>query len=331
MIFKYYPLKQIINLFSNHLNQVFLYFCQKKDMSTHHISIVKTSSPNIVKFESNHFLTQHQNFEFNNIDEAGNSQLAKELFHLPFVKKIYISGNFVAIEKYNIVSWESIENDVATQIQDFLNTGKNAVDNDIAPKKVAVTVYAESTPNPAVMKFVANKNLVDTIFEFKSIDDAKISPLATKLFHFPFVKEIFIDKNYVSISKYDIAEWNDIANSLREEIRTFIVEGNTIVDTTMDKPTKTIAPEINLNIDDLDDISTEIVNVLNEYIKPAVASDGGNIMFDSYNETTQEVRVILQGACSGCPSSTMTLKSGIEATLKELIPGKISTVTAING
>lgn len=299
-------------------------------MSIHTISIVKTSSPNIVKFESNHFLTEHQNFEFNNIDEASNSQLARELFYLPFVKKIYISGNFVAIEKYNIVEWDTIETDVAEQITEFLNSGKPVVDNDIASKKVAVTVYAESTPNPSVMKFVANKKLVDSIFEFKNIDDAKISPLAAKLFHFPFVKEIFIDENYVSINKYDLAEWNDIANELREEIRNFIAEGNTIIDVTVEKPKQEVAPEINLNIDDLDDVSTEIVNVLNEYIKPAVASDGGNIMFQSYDETTKEVKVILQGACSGCPSSTVTLKNGIEATLKEMIPGKINSVIAIN-
>jgi len=300
-------------------------------MEAHNITITHTSSPNIVKFESNQFLTEHQSFEFNNIDEASNSQLARELFYLPFVKKIYISGNFIAIEKYNIVEWTEIEGDVAEQIQDFLNTGKKAVDNDVVSKKVAVTVYAESTPNPSAMKFVANKKLVDTIFEFKNIDDAKISPLATKLFHFPFVKEIFIDENYVSINKYDLAEWNDIANELREVIRNFIADGNMIVDTTVEKPAKEVAPEINLNIDELDDISTEIVNVLNEYIKPAVASDGGNIMFQSYNEDTQEVSVILQGACSGCPSSTMTLKSGIEATLKEMIPGKISSVIALNG
>jgi len=300
-------------------------------MEAHNITITHTSSPNIVKFESNQFLTEHQSFEFNNIDEASNSQLARELFYLPFVKKIYISGNFIAIEKYNIVEWTEIEADVAEQIQDFLNTGKKAVDNDVVSKKVAVTVYAESTPNPSAMKFVANKKLVDTIFEFKNIDDAKISPLATKLFHFPFVKEIFIDENYVSINKYDLAEWNDIANELREVIRNFIADGNMIVDTTVEKPAKEVAPEINLNIDELDDISTEIVNVLNEYIKPAVASDGGNIMFQSYNEATQEVSVILQGACSGCPSSTMTLKSGIEATLKEMIPGKISSVIALNG
>jgi Fe-S cluster biogenesis protein NfuA len=300
-------------------------------MDTHQIKINHTSSPNIVKFESNHFLTEHQSFEFNNIDEAGNSKLAQELFYLPFVKKVYISGNFIAIEKYNIVEWAEIESDLSEQIQTFLNSGKKVVENDTVAKKVAITVYAESTPNPSAMKFVANKKLVDTIFEFKNIDDAKISPLASKLFHFPFVKEVFIDENYVSINKYDLAEWTDIANEIREVIRNFIADGNMIVDTTAEKPKKEVAPEINLDIDDLDDVSTEIVNVLNEYIKPAVASDGGNIMFQSYDEETKEVRVILQGACSGCPSSTMTLKSGIEATLKELIPGKIESVVALNG
>lgn len=300
-------------------------------MKEHQISIVKTNNESIVKFESNHFLTQHQNFEFNNIDEAGNSELAKELFYLPFVKKVYISGNFVAIEKYNIAEWSDIETDLAEQIQDFLNTGKQAVISNENNKQVPVTVYAESTPNPAVMKFVANKKLVPTIFEFKNIDDAKISPLAAKLFHFPFVKEVFMDENYVSITKYDMADWNDIAMELRDDIRTFIADGNTIVDTSAPKPNKEVAPEVNLDLENLDDVSEKIIDILNEYIKPAVASDGGNIMFQSYNENSQEVKVILQGACSGCPSSTMTLKNGIETMLKEMIPGKINSVVAING
>lgn len=300
-------------------------------MKEHQISIVKTNNESIVKFESNHFLTQHQNFEFNNIDEAGNSELAKELFYLPFVKKVYISGNFVAIEKYNIAEWSDIETDLAEQIQDFLNTGKQAIISNENNKQVPVTVYAESTPNPAVMKFVANKKLVPTIFEFKNIDDAKISPLAAKLFHFPFVKEVFMDENYVSVTKYDMADWNDIAMELRDDIRTFIADGNTIVDTSAPKPNKEVAPEVNLDLENLDDVSEKIIDILNEYIKPAVASDGGNIMFQSYNENSQEVKVILQGACSGCPSSTMTLKNGIETMLKEMIPGKINSVVAING
>lgn len=300
-------------------------------MKEHQITITKTNTDSIVKFESNHFLTEHQNFEYNNIDEATNSNLAKELFFLPFVKKVYISGNFVAVEKYNIADWSDIEEDLAEQIQDYLNSGKEIVSGDNPNKKVPISVYAESTPNPAVMKFVANKKLVPTIFEFKNIDDAKISPLASKLFHFPFVKEIFMDENYISITKYDMATWEDIVMELRDEIRIFIADGNTIVDTTAEKPKKEVAPEVNLDLENLDDVSEKIIDILNEYIKPAVAGDGGNIMFQSYNEDSKIVEVILQGACSGCPSSTMTLKSGIETMLKEMIPGKIDSVVAING
>ena len=303
-------------------------------MKTHTISIIKTNSPNIVKFESTQFLTQHQNFQFDSIDDTKNSDLAKQLFYLPFVKKVYISGNFVAIEKYSIVEWEEVEKEVATQIEDYLNSGKEAVINDVVTKKVPVTVYAESTPNPATMKFIANKKIVPSIYEFKNIDDAKVSPLAAKLFHFPFVKEIFMDKNYISITKYDMADWNEVVMELREEIRNFITEGNTIIDTAAVATTRTtenIEPEKTIDITTLDDISAKIVEILEEYIKPAVASDGGNIMFQSYNKDTKEVNVVLQGACSGCPSATVTLKNGIETMLKDMIPGEISSVIAVNG
>lgn len=300
-------------------------------MKKHSISIVKTGTPNIVKFESDHFLTEHQNFQFESIDDTANSDLAKQLFFLPFVKKIYISGNFIAIEKYNIIEWNNVEKEVATQIEEYLNSGKPAVINDVATKKIPVTVYAESTPNPGVMKFISNKKIVEDIFEFKTIDDTNTSPLAAKLFHYPFVKEVFMDKNYISITKYDVAEWNEIVMELREEIRNFIAEGNTIInpDAIAKKEEKAAIEEIEAI--PLDDISKKIVEILDEYVKPAVASDGGNIMFQSYNHETKDVNVILQGACSGCPSSTMTLKSGIETMLKEMIPNQINNVIAING
>jgi len=303
-------------------------------MKTHTITVVKTNTPNIVKFESNHFLTQHQNFQFDSIDDTKDSDLAKQLFYLPFVKKVYISGNFVAIEKYSIVEWEDVEKEVASQIEDYLNSGKEAVINDVVTKKVPVTVYAESTPNPATMKFIANKKIVPSIYEFKNIDDAKVSPLAAKLFHFPFVKEIFMDKNYISITKYDMADWNEVVMPLREEIRNFLTEGGTIIDAAAVATTSTtesIEPEKTIDVSTLDDISAKIVEILEEYIKPAVASDGGNIMFQSYNKDTKEVNVILQGACSGCPSATVTLKNGIETMLKDMIPGEINSVIAVNG
>ncbi|TJY32512.1 NifU family protein [Pontimicrobium aquaticum] len=295
------------------------------------VSIQETNNPTILKFETNSFLTQYESFEYNNIDEAKNSPLAQQLFYLPFVKKVYISGNFIAIERFNIVEWSDVKEEVKEQIEAYINNGGVVVTSTEKNKKAAVTVYAESTPNPSVLKFVANKNLAPFMLEFTSIDEAKSSPFATELFHFPFVKSVFIDKNYVSITKYDVAEWNDITMELREFIRAYIENGKVIV--TDDAPEMSQNTEVakEEQFETLDDVSKEIVNILEEYVKPAVASDGGNIQFKSYDSQTKKVKVILQGACSGCPSSTFTLKNGIENMLKEMLQGKVETVEAING
>ena len=296
------------------------------------VSITPTSNETILKFETNQFITQHQSFEFNNIDEAKSSPLAQQLFYLPFVKKIYISSNFIAIERYNIIAWETVQNEVAEQIEVYLNKGSKVITEDSeTQKKVAVTVYAESTPNPSVLKFVANKKIVATSYEFTSLDEAKSSDMATQLFHFPFVKSVFIDENYISITKFDVAEWNDITFELREFIRTFIESGKEIINPNAQIVKEKTTEALDVKYENLDDTSKEIINILEEYVKPAVASDGGNIQFESYNSETKTVKVILQGACSGCPSSTYTLKSGIENMLKEMMKGRVEIVEAING
>lgn len=292
----------------------------------------ETSNSSIVKFEVNQFITKHQSFEFNNIDDAKASPLAQQLFYLPFVKKVYISGNFVAVERFDIVEWNDVQDEVSEQIEAYLNDGGIVVEeSSAATKKVPITVYAESTPNPSVMKFVANKKIVTALFEFTSIDEAKLSPLATELFHFPFVQRVFIDENYVSITKYDMAEWQDITIELREFIRGYIESGKDVVLPEAVETLQKSSKQIDSKFEALDDISKEIVNILEEYVKPAVASDGGNIQFISYDSAEKSVSVMLQGACSGCPSSTYTLKSGIENMLKEMLPGKVETVEAING
>ena len=301
-------------------------------MNTFKVSVQETSNNTIVKFEINQFITQHQSFEFNNIDDAKPSPLAQQLFYLPFVKKVYISGNFIAVERYNIVEWHDVQDEVAEQIEAYLNDGGVIIENTAtANKKVPITIYAESTPNPSVMKFVANKKIVTALFEFTSIDEAKLSPLATELFHFPFVKSVFIDENYVSITKYDIAEWQDITIELREFIRNYIENGKEVVLPNAAETLKKSSTQLDSHYESLDDTSKEIINILEEYVKPAVASDGGNIQFISYDADSKNVSVMLQGACSGCPSSTYTLKSGIENMLKEMLNGKVETVEAING
>lgn len=300
-------------------------------MNTFKVSVQETSNNTIIKFEINQIITKHQSFEFNNIDEAKTSPLAQQLFYLPFVKKVYISWNFIALERFSIVEWSDVQDEVAEQIEAYLNDGGIVVEASETTKKTAVTVYAESTPNPEVIKFVANKKLVTSLFEFTSIDEAKASPMATELFHFPFVKSVFFDENYVSITKYDVADWQDITTELREFIRSYIENGKDIVIAGAKQNSKNSEAEKTSHFESLDDTSKEIVNILEEYVKPAVASDGGNIQFISYDSKSKIVNVMLQGACSGCPSSTYTLKSGIENMLKEMLPGKVNMVEAING
>ena len=299
-------------------------------MSNFKISPHNTSNTKILKFEANQFIIEHGSYEYSNIDEAKNSPLAQQLFYLPFVKKVYISGNFLAIERYDIVEWDEIKNEVSKQIEDYLNSGGIVV-KDIDKKKIAVTVYAESTPNPSVLKFVANKKLVDVIFEFNSIEESKISPFASALFKFPFVKSVFIDKNYVSITKYNVVEWDVITLELRAFIKNYIEEKKEIVKANAAEKLEKTTTQLDIAYEKLDETSKEIINILEQNIRPAVASDGGNIEFESYNSDTKLVRVVLQGACAGCPSSTITLKNGIENMLKEILGDKISKVEAING
>jgi Fe-S cluster biogenesis protein NfuA len=296
-----------------------------------HLKVVSTQNPAIIKFEFPDFISQNQNFEFKNIDEAGPSPLAKKLFYLPFVKTIYISGNFIALERYSIVEWADVQDEVAEQIESFINQGGAILDAEaLSTKKSAVTVYGETTPNPSTLKFVVNKLITKTALEFKNIDETKASPLAKELFTFPYVKELFIDENYISVSKYDSYDWNEISVELRTFIKQYIENGGPIVDESQLELEPKVEKQKIEHFDQLDVTSQQIINILEEYVKPAVAADGGNILFDSYDEAEKRVKVILQGACSGCPSSTFTLKNGIENMLKDMLKDENIKVEAIN-
>ena len=296
------------------------------------ITIQETTNDTILKFNSTKVLINGGSYEFANIDEAKNSPLAQQLFYLPFVKKVFITANFIAIQRFDIVEWAEVQTEVAAQIEAYISEGNVVVKEEItSTKKEAIEVYAEVTPNPAVMKFSTNKALTQTDVEYKNIEEAsKSSPLAQAIFNFPFVKEVFISDNYISVTKYDMVEWNEVFAEVRTFIREYLLEGKTII-----KELPTIAtsktPEVVAPIVELEGIPAQISDILDEYIKPAVAGDGGNIAFRSYDEQNKVVSVILQGACSGCPSSTATLKNGIESLLKEMLPNQINEVVAING
>ena len=301
-------------------------------MSSETITIQTTNTETILKFVSNQILINGGSYEFNNIDEAKNSPLAQQLFYLPFVKKIFITANFIAIQRFDIIEWIDVQEEVKEQIQAYIDAG-NAIVNEVenTTKKEAIEVYAEVTPNPSVMKFGSNKALTSTDVEYHNIEEAsKSSPLAQALFGFPFVKGVFISSNYVSVTKYDVIEWNEVYPEVRTFIRAYLQDNKTIIKE-LPKVETTDKVETEVQIVALEGTPAKIVDILDEYIRPAVASDGGNIAFKSYDEESKVVSVILQGACSGCPSSTATLKNGIETMLKEMLPNQISEVVAING
>jgi len=293
-------------------------------MNNHIIKFKETSREEELEFYSNNFLSEKR-IEFNKIEETNDFPLIQQIFYLPFIKKVTLNKHSIYIEKLNILEWVDVQEELCSQLQDFLNNGGVVSKNQIK-KTSPVTVYAESTPNPNAMKFVVNKRIVNDIYEFKSIDDSSESPLAKSLFGFEFVNEVFFDFNFVSIIQKPGFKWEENVMDVREFIRSFIQDNNTIVFEENIKKASKVKTDI-----PIDDVSKEIIKIIDENIKPAVASDGGNILFESYETDTKKVNVILQGACSGCPSSTITLKSGIETMLKDMLPGKISEVNAING
>ena len=287
------------------------------------------SGASLAKFRINPAPKINVNKSFSNIDQASDAPLVKQLFYLPFVKKVFIENNIIIIERFDILEWEEVITEVATQIEDYLNQGGVIINEPKNIKKSPITIYAESTPNPSAMKFVANKKLVSQSISFKHIDEAVDAPLVKKLFNFPFVKEIFLDENYISISKYDETIWDDIVMELRDFIKNYLEQEKAILGISFSGNNIENNPK-NFS-KNLNETEQEIVNILEEYVKPAVASDGGNIIFDSYEDKEKLVKVLLQGACSGCPSSTLTLKNGIENILKEMLPGKVNLVEAVNG
>lgn len=294
--------------------------------------IEESTSETVLKFVSSELLTKGS-FEFNNIDEVKNSNLIKQLFYLPFVKKVFVTANFIAVERYKIVEWNEVKNELKQLIESYYTTHGTIFDKESSVvQKVAIQVYTESTPNPNVNKFVCNKLLSKQIIDVKKSADLTEIPIAKVIIEkFDAIEELFIVDNYISVTKNLEIEWFEISNELRSFIRQYLQEEKPIV-------TKNYEPIViegfnndSSNREPLDSISEEIISVLDEYIKPAVTADGGNIMFKSYNSETKIVEVLLQGACSGCPSSTITLKNGIEATLKQVLPNKINEVVAING
>ncbi|MFN8115981.1 MAG: NifU family protein [Bacteroidia bacterium] len=200
---------------------------------------------------------------------------------------------------------------------------------------IPYTIYIEATPNPASMKFVANKVLITergASAEYKDVSETLTAPIAKQLFQFPFVKTVFISANFITITKIDSVEWDDITVELRVFLTEYLNAGNLIVtalpkqevavDNTFTEKTVISTQHVAAK----DEVEAKIIEVLDQYVRPAVEQDGGLITFKELKDGI--VTVQMRGACSGCPSSTMTLKAGIEALLKRLLPDAVKEVVS---
>lgn len=289
------------------------------------VYIDQTPNPNILKFVCDETLTTGA-LELGKDDPASDSLLAQEILQFPFVTKVYITGNFVAVQKTDAIEWEMVAEELKQIVNQHLKDGTILL---MPQEEDPYTLYVEMTPNPAVMKFVTNKLIYKGIAEAKNAEDTQNFPLAEALFNFEYVKEVFVSENYISITKIESADWNELTLELRYFLLAYLQEGKEIVG-------KDYVPlqnpfEKEYIKKEYSDVEMQIQDIITEYIQPAVAGDGGNIQLIEFEEDTKTARMLLQGACSGCPSSTITLKNGIEAMLKEMMPGKVENVEAVNG
>jgi Fe-S cluster biogenesis protein NfuA len=201
-------------------------------------------------------------------------------------------------------------------------------------QEIPFIIYAEETPNPSSVKFVANKLLLvsGATAEYQNAGETADAPIAQKIFQFPFVKRVFIASNFVTITKHDAVVWEDIRDELRVFITDYLNKGNAIINKLPQQQVpkdSSFKETISINTQHVapsNDVENKIIEVLEQYIRPAVESDGGQITFKELKDGV--VTVQMRGSCSGCPSSTMTLKAGIEALLIRLLPNDVKEVVS---
>lgn len=201
-------------------------------------------------------------------------------------------------------------------------------------QEIPYIIYAEETPNPSSLKFVANKLLLvsGAAADYQSSAETADAPVAQKLFQFPFVKRLFISSNYITVTKIDAVEWEEVRDELRVFITDYLNKGNAIINKLPQREVpkdSSFKETVSINTQHNapgNDVENKIIEVLEQYIRPAVEQDGGLITFKELKDGI--VTVQMRGSCSGCPSSTMTLKAGIEALLKRLLPNDVKEVVS---
>ena len=289
------------------------------------IIIEPTQNPKVMKFIADYNLIPGS-LELDRDSDVSEIPIAQELFNYPFVERIFITANFVAVAKQDAVEWEHVAENLKNIIEDELLANPRIY---LQKRKEMYQIYSEMTPNPAVMKFISSKMLMDGFIEVKSKEEADDVPLAKGLFDaFDCVKEVYVSDNFVAVTRDNQFEWHQIMNPVRSFIAEFLQAGNKISNV---EPHLHENPVLKIINREYTDDEQKISGILNEYVAPAVENDGGKISLIEYDQENKTAKMLLQGACSGCPSSTATLKNGIENILKQFVPELVEHVEAVNG
>ena len=289
------------------------------------LTIEQTANPKVMKFVADYTLIPGS-VELDRTSDISEIPLAEELFNYPFVEKIFITANFVAVAKQDTVEWEHVSESLKNVIEDQLLENPRIYRQK---KRELFPIYAEMTPNPNVMKFVSQRFILEGFIEVKDRQQAIEVPLAKGLFEeFDFVKEVFISDNFVAVTKDDSVLWLEVMVPVRSFIADFLQAGNTVSNVAPQKHENPVEKILNREYTDEEQ---KISDILNEYVAPAVENDGGKISLLEYDQKSKTAKMLLQGACSGCPSSTATLKGGIENLLKQFVPDLVENVEAVNG
>lgn len=288
------------------------------------ISIQTTENPRVIKFVSNLPLIEGS-LELDRNSDVSHIPLAKELFNFPFITRLFITANFIAVAKEDSVQWDL----VAMNLRNIIITELEKFPEIILPREDKTLFYTERTPNPEVVKFITEKNLINGFLEIKSSEEAQNVPLAKSLFdEFEFVKEVFINDNFLTVTKTPETNWDNTITKIQQNLEKFFQSGQKVSNIAGIRE-ETQAQAINNR--DFTEMEQKINAILQEYVAPAVENDGGKISLIAFDEETKTAKMLLQGACSGCPSSTITLKNGIESLLKNFLPDVVESVEAING
>ena len=288
------------------------------------MEIQNTENPNVIKFVTDRTLISGS-LELDRNSNISNVPLAQELFQYPFVKSIFITANFIAVAKENIVEWDLVADNLRNMILESLDDFPEIIYSE---ESTAPIFYSEKTPNPSVVKFVSEHQLIDGFLELKSLQEAEKVPLVKKLFEeFPFVKEVFINDNFISITKTDDVSWEEITQKILDFLSDFIKNEKSVskIEGVQQNASKSVANK------QFTETEEKINAILQEYVTPAIENDGGRISLIEFDEETKTAKMLLQGACSGCPSSVVTLKNGIESILKNFLPNVVENVEAVNG